>query len=133
MPECIGNLKHLQKLDLRNNLIGTLPVGFTQLKSLQWLDLKANDFQSLPLGFENLSQLQELNLSMNLKWNFSAEQNTLKKMTQLQFLDVSYNNIAKDSVEPLREALPNCKVINWDYSKRTLPQPSQMRNGPDRR
>jgi len=36
-------------------------------------------------------------------------------MGHLEFLDLSYNNITKEQITPLRNALPNCKVINRDY------------------
>ena len=117
LPDCINNLTHLEKLDLRDNLIPTLPASFTQLTNLKLLDLKANDMTELPANFANLSQLKELNIGMNLKLDFEVEKQKLMKMTRLELLDLSYNNITKEQVTPLREALPNCKVINWDYKR----------------
>ena len=117
LPDCIGNLAKLEKLDLRDNLIDTLPASFTQLKNLNWLDLKANDMSRLPAGFASLDHLKELNLAMNLKLDFEVEKQKLMKMTRLDFLELSYNNITKEQITPLRDALPNCKVINWDYKK----------------
>jgi Leucine-rich repeat (LRR) protein len=118
LPDAIGNLTQLEKLDLRDNLLSTLPASFTQLKNLKWLDLKANDLTQLPADFAGLDQMKELNLSMNLKLDFEVEKAKLMKMSHLEFLELSYNNITKEQITPLRDALPNCKVINWDYKKK---------------
>ncbi len=117
LPDCFGSLSKLQKLDLRDNLLDTFPASFTQLKNLKWLDLKANDFSELPTDFQKLTALKEVNLAMNGKMSYDVEKEKLKKMQQLEFIDLSYNNITKAQITPLREALPNCKVINWDYSQ----------------
>ena len=117
LPDAIGSLSKLEKLDLRDNLLSALPASFTQLSNLKWLDLKANDLGELPANFTNLNQLKELNIGMNLKLDFAVEKQKLMKMTQLELLDLSYNNITKEQVTPLRDALPNCKVINWDYKR----------------
>ncbi len=115
LPDCISSLSKLEKLDLRDNLLASLPTFFSNLKTLKWLDLKANDFPALPPNFQNLSSLKELNLSMNLKLNYESEKDVLMQMSQIEFLDLSYNNISKQKIDSLRSALPNCKVINWDY------------------
>ncbi len=128
LPDCIGSLTKLEKLDLRDNLISSFGAGFTQLKNLKWLDLKANDFEVLPNDFQNLTSLKELNLSMNPKIKYAAEKEKLSALKGIELLDLSYNNITKEEITPLREALPNAKVINWDYSKTTLPQPEKRRN-----
>ena len=117
LPDCISNLTRLEKLDLRDNLLTVLPSTFAQLQSLNWLDIKANDLTQLPADFANLSHLKELNLAMNLKLDFEVEKQKLMKIHSLEFLELSYNNITKEQITPLREALPNCKVINWDYKK----------------
>jgi len=117
LPEAIGSLTKLEKLDLRDNLLNTLPASFTQLKNLKWLDLKANDLTQLPADFASLDQLKELNIAMNLKLDFEVEKVKLMRMSHLEFLELSYNNITKEQITPLRDALPNCKVINWDYKK----------------
>ena len=120
LPDCIGGLSKLEKLDLRDNLLTILPTSFGQLKSLKWLDLKANDLSQLPADFSGLDQLKELNISMNLKLDFEVVKLKLIKMKQLEFLELSYNNITKEQITPLRDALPNCKVINWDYKKKAF-------------
>ena len=122
MPDCFGNLPKLEKLDLRDNVLSSLPNSFAQLKNLQSLDLKANDLAQLPDGFQGLSSLKELNLSLNSKLNFETERSKFIQMKQLEFLDLSYNNLSKEQITKLREAMPNCNVINWDYNNNALPQ-----------
>ncbi len=113
----VSQLANLRHLNLRDNLLTTLPASFIQLSKLQSLDLKANDLQSLPPNFHTLPALRELTLSMNLKLPFEAQKLQLQQMPQLTFLDLSYNNITKPQIETLRTALPNCTVVNWDYKK----------------
>ena len=117
LPDCIGSLSKLEKLDLRDNLLTVFPPSFTQLKNLKSLDLKANDITQLPDDFTNLGSLKDLNLSMNLKMSFDTEKPKFVKMQQLTVLDLGYNNIPKDQIVALRNAMPNCKVINYDYKK----------------
>lgn len=117
LPECISNLTKLEKLDLRDNLIDSLPKSFTQLKSLKFLDLKANDVTYLPADFYTLTGLKEFNFSMNIKMNFNIEKEKFAKMQGLELLDLSYNNLTRDIVNPLRTQMPNTKILNYDYRK----------------
>lgn len=117
LPDCIHQLSKLEKLDLRDNLIDSLPKSFTQLKNLQWLDLKANDVTYLPADFYNLTALKEFNFSMNIKINFEVEKAKFAKMQGLELLDLSYNNLTRDQVNPLRTQMPNTKILNYDYRK----------------
>lgn len=133
LPDCIGQLQKLEKLNLRDNLLTSFPTSFSQLKKLEWLDVKANDFSELPSGFQNLSAIKELDLSMNPKLSFDAERLKFAQMQNLNYLNLSYNNISKEQIEVLRNSLPNCKVVNWDYSKTVLPRPEKMRNAPPKR
>ncbi|MFX6145233.1 hypothetical protein ABTF59_18800, partial [Acinetobacter baumannii] len=68
--------------------------------------------------------------SMNLGIDYSIAIPVLTKMKSLKTLDISYNNITRDQAQPLIDGLPDCKIINLDYSKKTLPgteAPTQIR------
>ena len=42
IPDNIGQLKSLQKLDLYNNKINSVPIGITNLKNLKLINLVVN-------------------------------------------------------------------------------------------
>lgn len=65
LPESIGNLCQLEKLNLNNNQLKTLPDSFTNLKNLKKLDLSNNRLSTLPEEFRKLRRLSELNLGYN--------------------------------------------------------------------
>lgn len=117
LPDCINGLTKLEKLDLRDNLLTALPATFSQLKNLTWLDLKANEIAQLPVDFYNLTGLREFNFSLNTTMNFNIEKEKFAKMQGLKLLDLSYNNLTRDQVNPLRTLMPNTKILNFDYSK----------------
>lgn len=121
LPENIGNLSELKSLDLRGNLLEELPVSITKLSKLEALDLKANELKSLPIGFTKLTALNDLNISMNLNIEYAVAIPGLATMKSLRNLDISYNNIARSQAKPLIDGLPDCRIINLDYSKKSLP------------
>ena len=55
MPEAIGQLSQLQRLDLGGNQLTALPEAIGQLSQLQRLDLSDNQLTALP---EAIGQLQ---------------------------------------------------------------------------
>ena len=78
LPDEIGMLKNLTKLELSGNQLTQLPETFGQMEKLKWLSLKGNNIKKLPDSFENLTNLAELNLVYT---DISpAEQLKIKKM-----------------------------------------------------
>jgi len=93
IPEQIGDLKELEKLDLSNNSIeGKLPAGFYLLNKLNFIYLylnKINDTISSDIG--NLKNLEVLDISTNqLYGNIPSE---IGLLTNLKLLWLAQNNL----------------------------------------
>ncbi|MBP5092825.1 MAG: leucine-rich repeat domain-containing protein [Abditibacteriota bacterium] len=65
LPESIGNLTKLEKLDLDGNNLTFLPESIGNLTGLTWLYLLNNNLTSLPESIGNLKSLRKLNLRQN--------------------------------------------------------------------
>ncbi|XP_055300755.1 leucine-rich repeat-containing protein 15-like isoform X2 [Sitodiplosis mosellana] len=65
--EAFDNLTNLNRLNLANNLIGTLNIGtFSKLENLQYLNLSNTNLAEIRLGtFSHTKQLETLDLSWN--------------------------------------------------------------------
>ncbi|KAF6778696.1 hypothetical protein AHF37_02053 [Paragonimus kellicotti] len=85
------SLRLLEKCELRDNRLTTLPQSFSQLIRLEFLDLGANDFRDLPIVLGNLPSLTELWMDDNELQSVPAE---LGNIQCLQQLDLSENNIS---------------------------------------
>lgn len=88
IPEEIGNLVNLEELDLSVNHLSKLPESIGNLKNLVKLNLLNNKLTELPDSFANLKNLKELRLSMN---GFSIIPEPLTKLASLEYLDLSRN------------------------------------------
>lgn len=65
LPDCIGRLKKLRKLNINFNDIRHLPEAFGDLESLQILYALDNNIEKLPKSFKKLTNLLTLNLGKN--------------------------------------------------------------------
>ncbi|PHU16753.1 hypothetical protein BC332_12448, partial [Capsicum chinense] len=68
IPSRLGELPHLQYLDLSNNSFSNqIPLSFSNLISLEYLDLSLNSLSgTLPKSLEKLSYLTSINVSFNV-------------------------------------------------------------------
>lgn len=90
LPDSIGKLSSLIKLDLSENRIVTLPGAIKGLSSLQTLDLHGNKINELPESIGALLHLLHLDLRGN---HLTALPQTIDKLVHLQELDLSSNGI----------------------------------------
>lgn len=90
LPESIGNLSSLKKLDLSNNKLTILPESIGQLSSLQTLSLNRNKLSTLPKSIGKLSSLKELYLSYN---KLSTLPESIGNLTSLERLSLYYNKL----------------------------------------
>ena len=117
LPESIGNLKSLQKLDLDWNELTTLPESIWNLKSLEILILSKNKLRTLPELIGNLSSLEKLNLEDN---QLTTLPESIGNLTSLQILDLRSNKLTTlpESIGDLK----SLQTLYLDYNQfATLP------------
>ncbi len=99
LPDSIGQLKQLRKLDLGHdwqkkeedkNRLTTLHPSLGQLTQLTELNLSSNQLTTLPPSLGQLTQLTELNLSNN---QLTTLPDSLGQLTQLTELNLSNNQL----------------------------------------
>jgi len=62
LPECVGDLRDLRELHLRNNRLRSLPDSIGRLKELRQIDLRGNPIVRLPEALLGLPRLDKVDL-----------------------------------------------------------------------
>lgn len=141
LPDSIGKLSSLIKLDLSENAIVMLPVAIGGLATLQTLDLHGNKIQELPESIGGMLHLLNLDLRGN---QLAALPPTIDRLVHLQELDLSSNgitvlpetigslaslkklNIETNDLEEIPHAIGRCtslKELRADYNRlKALPE-----------
>ncbi|XAR65984.1 Non-specific serine/threonine protein kinase [Bertholletia excelsa] len=94
IPDNIGQLSRLRKLDLSENAInGSLPLSLSKLQNLSVLNLRKNRLSGeIPAPVGNISRLTQLDLAQN---NLSGEiPSSIGDLPNLNSFNVSYNNLS---------------------------------------
>lgn len=89
LPVSIGELKHLQSLDISIQKLTFLPDSICNLQKLVYLNLDFNHLHSLPKNFGDLHTLQFLYLSYN---KLETLPDSITKLDQLRELKLEGNN-----------------------------------------
>ena len=103
LPNCLGDLKKLESLQLHFNLLTSVPSSFSSLTSLKTLDLSHNQLSSFPTSLYSLPHLDFLNVSHN--------QLTCLPPTHLDQLSVLELVLSSNSLSALPSALALCKRL----------------------
>jgi Leucine-rich repeat (LRR) protein len=133
LPDSILKMQYLEHLNLGNaftlypplsvlgsdkrvigkddNQLVDLPQNIIQLKRLRSLYIQANQLRRLPSEFHQLTQLDTLDISFNEYLQLSKIMGELEKMTGLRYLNIVGISVDAGSIEKLKKALPNTKVI----------------------
>lgn len=110
MPERIGTLQFLQKLDVScNQLEGLLPASVGHLSALQRLDFSFNAHMSaaLPASLTQLTRLTELNIQMTGEGDEGANNYKKKNTNANNILDLETDTDTGGSATSKVEAKRN--------------------------
>ena len=91
LPDCFGQLKKLENIQLGHNLLRSLPFSFTNLSSLRQITLSNNRFTTIPDSILKLQNLQLLDLSSNQISQIPDQIQTL----QADELNLNDNQVSK--------------------------------------
>ncbi|KAL1566690.1 plant intracellular Ras-group-related LRR protein 4-like [Salvia divinorum] len=118
VPGAIGGLSSLKTLDLHGNRLQELPESIGDLLRLLHLDLRGNQLTALPASIDRLARLQELDLSSN---GITALPETIGSLSSLQKLNIETNDL-----EEIPHAIGRCtclKELRADYNHlKALPE-----------
>ena len=120
LPEALYTLPKLKRLNLSDNLFNELPADVSDYwKNLEILNLSRNSLTSLPITISKMQKLRRLYLCSN-KLDFDGIPSSISKLTQLEVLTASNNNL-----EMITEGLFRClklkKLILANNKLITLP------------
>ena len=88
VPDCVGDLRQLQRLNLSGNKISALPRSLGQLKNLTILDIKTNEVSDLPAEIGDLASLTKFDLSHNMITELPWE---MGQLNNLNTMDLTHN------------------------------------------
>ncbi|MDJ1183337.1 leucine-rich repeat domain-containing protein [Roseofilum casamattae] len=91
VPEGLGQLVNLQRLNLSGNELRSVPESLGQLVNLEWLHLSSNELRSVPESLGQLVNLQGLYLVSN---QLSSVPESLGQLVNLQGLDLGSNQLS---------------------------------------
>jgi len=128
LPEEIGELTQLRKLNLSNNNLNSLTESFTNLKSLQIIDLSWNQFTILPEFIGELNSLIKIDLQYN---RLSSLPDSIGNLRLLKVLNLTDNPLKElpESIGQLMNleeiSLENCHL---HYLPNSIGQLKDLKN-----
>ena len=108
------NLTKLEDLNLMGALLQEVPAGIQNFKNLKNLNLKANEIKKISKSIIRLENLESLNISFNPGMNSSEVLETLKLISSLKHLNISFNNIFRRQIEAFAQERPYLKIIKLE-------------------
>ncbi|TFG21550.1 MAG: leucine-rich repeat domain-containing protein [Promethearchaeota archaeon] len=133
IPDSIGKLTNLKRIDLLKNALKSLPASMSNLKLLKELELSDNQFDEFPSVISQLKSLEKLRLEKNFieevpetifelnsinffdlsKNNLKILPNSISSLKNLELLDLNHNNL--ESINSI-SGLKNLELLNLSFN-----------------
>lgn len=112
IPSSIQDLPNLTELTIRGNLLDEVPSFIFDMTQLKWLDISRLNLTDIPAEISKLHNLENLNISDNKLVVVIPE---LFSLSKLQILDMSINEI--EIVPDLFDQLPELNSLRINKNK----------------
>jgi Leucine-rich repeat (LRR) protein len=108
------DLTRLEDLNLMGALLQEVPDAIENLTELKSLNLKSNEIKKISPSITKLKKLENFNISYNPDINASELLQYILEMKQLKMVDLSYNDIKRELMEPVASQMKQTKFIKLE-------------------
>ena len=108
------DLTKLEDLNLMGALLQEIPESIENLKELRSLNVKSNEIKHIAGSLVKLSKLENFNISHNPDINATELLASIQAMKQLKNVDLSYNDIKRELLEPIAAQMPQTKFMKLE-------------------
>lgn len=108
------DLTKLEELNLMGALLQEIPDAIENLTELRVLNFKSNEIKRISSSLTKLKKLEDFNISYNPGINAGELLQYIQAMTQLKFVDLSYNDIKRELLEPIAAQMKQTKFVKLE-------------------
>lgn len=108
------DLAKLEDLNLMGALLQEIPESIENLIELRSLNIKSNEIKRIAGSIAKLTKLENFNISHNPEINATELLASIQAMKQLKFVDLSYNDIKRELLEPIAAQMPQTKFMKLE-------------------
>ena len=108
------DLTKLEDLNLMGALLQEVPDAIENLSELKSLNLKSNEIKRISSSITKLKKLENFNISYNPDMNASELLQYISEMKQLKMVDLSYNDIKRELLEPVALQMKQTKFVKLE-------------------
>lgn len=108
------DLTQMEDLNLMGALLSEIPDAIENMPNLRELNVKSNELKSISPSIAKLSNLETLNVSYNPSIPIAEFFQIIRTMKSLKTVDLSYNDIKRELLEPIAAEMKQTKFIKLE-------------------